>query len=408
MCDTPNNDNFSDEEDPVPHSPTPTATNVNQLINKAIEMLGNQRPKGENLLIKTAVISILKDCLANATHAPPPPLQQQLGQAKADDRITTIEHDIKEIKETLRNMVTQSPRSYVDAILSPGNTNSKPKDASAHIRLETAKRERLEQAKTDRAKREITLTFRNASEKAYTRLRDTNESEYAAELQDAINRSEAKGATILKLRKMPGKLLKIQCNSESEATKLQELKWEQALEGATVLTQEYGIVLHGVATQIMDTRTTTQERMKAIIQEDNPALAVQRIAPLTKRLRNPDAPTQSIVIFTRCPKTANDAIIDGVRIEGRYYAARRYNSQNQIRQCFRCQGYGHKAESCTRKITCGWCAQEHETKSCTGKASKCTHCNEEHPAWHHECPKRLKEHERLEALNAATPPLFTC
>ena len=196
---------------------------------------------------------------------PPPPLQQQLGQAKADDRITTIEHDIKEIKETLKNMVTQSPRSYVDAILSPGNTNSKPKDASAHIRLETAKRERLEQAKTDRAKREITLTFRNASEKAYTRLRDTNESEYAAELQDAINRSEEKGATILKLRKMPGKLLKIQCNSESEATKLQELKWEQALEGATVLTQEYGIVLHGVATQIMDTRTTTQERMKAII-----------------------------------------------------------------------------------------------------------------------------------------------
>ena len=157
----------------------------------------------------------------------------------------------------------------------------------------------------------------------------------------------------------------------------------------------------------MDARATTQERMKEIIHADN-TIKVQRVAPLTKRLKNPSAPTQSIVIFTGCPKAANDAIIEGVRIKGRYYAARRYITQNQIRQCFKCQGYGHKAELCTRKTTCGNCAQEHETKSCTEGKSKCAQCTGEHPAWHRECPRRVKEYERLEAIIATTPPLFTC
>src|SRR5271156_4440350 len=134
---------------------------------------------------------------------------------------------------------------------------------------------------------------------------------------------------------------------------------------------EYGVVLHGVPKQTINTTSSTQEEMKETIQSTN-TIKVQRISPLTKKPRNPDAPTHSIVIFTRCPKEANDAIIEGIRLDGRYHATKRYNPQNQIKQCFNCQGYGHKAESCTRQTICARCAQEHETKLCTMETNKCT------------------------------------
>jgi len=162
-----------------------------------------------------------------------------------------------------------------------------------------------------------------------------------------------------------------------------------------------------VPTQIIDARNDTQEQMKRLLETAN-MIKVKRVSPLMKKPRNPSAPTQSIIIITECPKDANDAIVDNIRIEGRYYVARRYNPQHQIRQCFRCQGYGHKAETCTRKLICGRCAQEHETKTCTVEATKCTHCDGPHPAWHHQCPKRIKERERLEDLIIATPLLFPC
>ena len=276
-----------------------------------------------------------------------PPLQQYV---EVDDEITTIKSDLKEIKEALKSMATKSPRSYAQVAASP--ISSKPKDVSAYPRLEAGQRERLEQAKMDRAKMEVTLTLRNASEKAYARLRDTSEKDYVTSLQTVINSSTAKGVTIRKLQKLPGRLVKIQCDNENDAMKLRELDWEKAFEGATVVKPEYGIVLDGVPTQIIDARNDTQEQMKRLLEAAN-MIKVKRVSPLMKNPRNPSAPTQSIIIITECPKDANDAIVDNIRIEGRYYVARRYNPQHQIRQCFRCQGYGHKAETCTRKLTCG-------------------------------------------------------
>ena len=183
-----------------------------------------------------------------------PPLQQHV---KVDDEITTIKSDLKEIKEALKSMATKSPRSYAQVAASP--ISSKPKDVSAYPRLEAGQRERLEQAKMDRAKMEVTLTLRNTSEKAYAWLRDTSENDYATSLQTAINSSTAKGMTIRKLQKLLGRLVKIQCDNENDAMKLQALDWEEAFKGVTVIKLKYGIVLDGVPTQIIDARNDTQE-----------------------------------------------------------------------------------------------------------------------------------------------------
>ena len=388
----------SDDDDSTCPTPTPAPSSIGQMLKRAIEMLRTMRVKTENATIREAVINMLQDHVEGDKQTLP--MQQN---HKENDRITSMERDLKEIKEALKSIATKSPRSYAEAVTSP----NKLENTRTQVRLDTAQRERLEQARSERAKAEVTLTFRNASEKACTQLRDTSEKDYAASLQTTIHGSNAKGVIIRKLQKLPGKLVKIQFANENDAGKLRELDWEKSFEGASIVKQEYGIVLHGVPVEVIDARNATQKQAKELIKSAN-TIKIERIAPLTKNPRNPDAPTQSIVIFTGCPKDANDAILDNIRIEGRYYQAKRYNPQHQIRQCFRCQGYGHKAVTCTRELACGRCAQEHETKSCTQEENKCSHCSGSHPAWHHKCPKHIKEHERLEELIAATPMLFQC
>ena len=285
------------------------------------------------------------------------------------------------------------------------------------VQLEIAKRERLEQARQERAKATVTLTFCNASESTYLALKDTNEREYAATLQKTINESSTKSVTIRKVQKLSGKLLKIYCHNEDDAKQLREVEWEKTIAGVTLVAEEYGLVLDGVPIRIFDARTASQNEMREIIQRTN-NINVHRVEPLTKNPQNPDAPTQSIKIFTHVLKEANEAIEDGLLLErkneetqekvGRRFFAKRYNPQYRIKQCFRCQAYGHKAETCTRTTTCGRCAQEHETRKCTAELNKCTNCSGEHPAWHYECPRRIKEHEKLRALMATAPKLFPC
>ena len=92
-----------------------------------------------------------------------------------------------------------------------------------------------------------------------------SESEYTANLQRAINESNAKGVTIRKLQKLPGKHLKIHCHNEDDAKLLQEIEWEKTLAGVTLAPQEYGIVIDGVPISVLDARMASQEDMQELI-----------------------------------------------------------------------------------------------------------------------------------------------
>lgn len=391
--------------------PMNALTDANDQLMKAIEMLKTQRTSGENLTIKNAVITILeKLALTNQPLAlPRPPQDSTEGQ-----RISNVENDVKEIKETMHELKTMLAANKPLWSTIAASSQTKEGSTRAQIQLETAKREMLEQAREARAKTTVTLTFRNASESVYMALENTSD---AATLQRAINESTAKSITIRKIQKLSGKLLKIHCHNEDDAKHLREIEWEKTITGVTLAAQEYGMVLDGVPINILDARTASQKDMRELIQRTN-NINVQRVALLTRKPRNPNAPTQSIIIFTNVSKEANEAIEDGIRIEikneetheivGRLYAAKRYNPQHQIKQCSRCQAYGHKAEACTRTITCRRCAQQHETRTCIMETNKCTHCSGTRPAWHHECPRRIKEHEKLRVLIATAPTLFPC
>ena len=165
--------------------------------------------------------------------------------------------------------------------------------------------------------------------------------------------------------------------------------------------------MHGVAKEAV--KLKDQEQAKAAIEARN-SVKVIEVVPLVRKPKNPAAPTQSIVVFTESSDEANDLIRNQMRLEtGRIHNAERYIPELQLRQCFKCQGYGHTAENCTRTPKCGKCAGEHESRECKipeSAPSKCGNCHGDHSAWHHSCPHRHREIDRLKALKDVTPPFF--
>lgn len=70
-----------------------------------------------------------------------------------------------------------------------------------------------------------------------------------------------------------------------------------------------------------------------------------------------------------------------------------YKSKEGPLQCYKCQGFGHKAISCYVTPKCVKCAKEHLTQDCTSDDTlipKCANCNEEHTANYKQCPKYVK------------------
>ena len=69
-----------------------------------------------------------------------------------------IERDIREIKEAFKRATTNTPRTWAQMAAQAKDSGPKPT-------TDNTKTERLEKIKRERAKTEVTLTTRNASEK---------------------------------------------------------------------------------------------------------------------------------------------------------------------------------------------------------------------------------------------------
>jgi len=387
-------------------------TNIIQALCTIRDKLTAMRTSGSNNAAKADILATLHEAInmaANQKRENGTELNPALEPNMSDRRISNIEKDVKEIKEAILNIGAAKPKTWAQIAASPGMNSG-----TSEIRLEVAKRERLEKAKKERAKTEVVITLRDASSDIRQHLEPMHEKAIAETLQQGIrDRLASIGAADVKIRgvrKASKHILKVLCETEKDANTIQELKWESILDGATTLKPAYGVVIHGVPKCDIDTTMQNQEEIKACLESIND-IKVIRTTPLMRKVRNTNAPTQSIIVFTERPEEADYCIIDGVRIENRIYPAERYVPQCQVRQCYNCQGYGHRADACTKAPKCGKCAQEHETRKCNNSQDEtlvCAQCRGPHTAWHHECPKRRKESERLELMRATTPLTFIC
>jgi hypothetical protein len=275
------------------------------------------------------------------------------------------------------------------------------------VEAELAKKERIEKAKLEQGKKVITISFRDATDPMKERLKTMNSQELTQLIKGHIS-SHPQCTSIIprSVRKAGEYTVKIECQQESDALELKQVQWDE-LEQAKLFVQQYGYVAHGVPKDVINPQPgVDQHEMIANIESQN-EIKVSRIEPLMKNPKNPSAPTHSVVLFSEAWEDA-DKIIDGcLRVNGRWiHAVERYMPECQLVQCYKCQGFGHRAKSCKGHAKCGKCGEEHETRQHIGNKVKCANCNEEHHSGHHDCPCRKKELERLERLKATIPPTY--
>ncbi|XP_061726244.1 uncharacterized protein LOC133531865 [Cydia pomonella] len=72
--------------------------------------------------------------------------------------------------------------------------------------------------------------------------------------------------------------------------------------------------------------------------------------------------------------------------------------QSPVYQCFKCSGYGHKANNCPNTINCGFCSEKHDTRNCPNRKNtpRCVNCCQKeeteifHTAYSKDCPEWRK------------------
>ena len=378
------------------------ATESEVVIGKAsIESLGLSLQHARNHLLKAAS-----------------PLQ--CDHVTPSSRIDTIETDIKHIKEAVDTLTTATHQTWAQIAATPAKVQPQIADSEGPEKtkreLEEAKYERRQKLKEQREKTEVALSFGESPNARAEEVKAMTEEAIAEYLQNSIDEDMMSGSSpcpikILGVNKISKWNIKVICSTPEEATKLRMLDWKSLL-GATLATPVYGVVIHGVAKKdISPTINDSENKAKVIsdLEALNP-IKITHLAPLMRKPQNQEAPTHSVIIFMDDPSQADQLILRGIRIgnqkRNRCYSTERYVPRSQLMQCFNCQGFGHKAEGCTRPQKCGKCAEEHQTKACSKPTQKCALCNGSHQAWNEECPRRQDEIQRLKYLRASVRPTF--
>ena len=91
------------------------------------------------------------------------------------------------------------------------------------------------------------------------------------------------------------------------------------------------------------------------------------------------------------PKQAEALISGGLICQktGIIFKVEEFRITPSVQQCFKCQGFGHKAQNCTKKQKCVVCGEAHSHKDCPNKnkkTPKCANCRGPHVANYRGCP----------------------
>ena len=105
-------------------------------------------------------------------------------------------------------------------------------------------------------------------------------------------------------------------------------------------------------------RETDPDQYRLSIKAFNAGLEPIHVAPLQKGRQEDKG---SLIMVFRTKKEADEAIQNGIVLEGRIHTAKVYNRECRVKQCFQCYKYGHLSSRCTNKQCCGRCGHAHAT-----------------------------------------------
>jgi hypothetical protein len=151
--------------------------------------------------------------------------------------------------------------------------------------------------------------------------------------------------------------IKTAVSSEAEALRQFAEDWTHRIgTGATVRVPLYGVLAHGVRTSSKDMAQFEENRAQ-ILQNNRPFIPQAEIKHIGWLTRDASAkPATTITIeFTR-PEDANKIIDEGLIWQGEVFQCERYERQCRVKQCFKCQKYGHIGTQCAATTACGYCA----------------------------------------------------
>jgi hypothetical protein len=384
---------YDGRETPIPETPLQhirqsteeNKTHLEELM-KLLETTAENLNKVNHRQSNTT-IEIIKATIKKATII----TQRMIIENEYESRFDKIDAKLDEIRKT----VLEPPRTYAEVAQRGVDRSTTSATRSRPARPDPEVKARMEKLRRERAKMEVILTTRDASEEVKEKVERMNNEEITEWLKQAMEDIGIESTKIHKAQKI-NQGIKIRCTSDKEAEELYNIEWNNIFEGINAVEQWSKIVLHGVSKQAIDFERDESEEIIARIEDANHGIKIGKVEPLTKRPRNPNAPTQSIIISMKHSEEADECIEDGMSIERRWFRPERYTPQCRLNQCFNCQGYGHKANVCTRKTRCGKCAQEHDTRKCESETMQCANCKESHHAWHQECANRQRRKEQIE------------
>ena len=100
-------------------------------------------------------------------------------------------------------------------------------------------------------------------------------------------------------------------------------------------------------------------------------------------------PTKLIRVITDAANHVTAAVEHGVKIGWVLHRCEPSKEPPHIKQCFKCQKFGHSASDCKDKLRCLRCAGKHTVKSCNElkERAKCANCGVSQVTVHRGCPE---------------------
>ena len=304
-----------------------------------------------------------------------------------------LSKDVTEIKNILSAPISKATTpTYAQAVKNPHvlKPTVQPRPSIGHRGI------LLKLNETDTEKQNQKATAQEVKEKINNHLRNNRN-------------TELRNTQIIAVKRHPsGDLTLFTTDREStERLITQRDGWQTVLgDRAEVRVPSYGILVHGVSTQ-MDVQNRPEIEGK--IQWSNPSLEKARVTYsgwLKRNLGEKRASTM-VVEFDR-EEDGDYAILNGIVFGAQIFACEYYDRTCKARQCFRCQKYGHIGTHCKAQETCGYCAENHSTKECTerdkpGSGPICPNCRRNHPSWGIQCEIRKEEFARIEERRRSLP-----
>lgn len=68
-------------------------------------------------------------------------------------------------------------------------------------------------------------------------------------------------------------------------------------------------------------------------------------------------------------------------IQSQLFEARLFENALIVKQCFRCNQWGHTQSACGKQVKCAGCAGAHRTDECPRERTSCVNCGRNHKAW---------------------------